>query len=529
MDTRTEPGGGLRFAVLGPVRAWRGDEPIGTGAPQQRALLAALLLRGGRTATASELLDAVWGESPPTTALAALRSYAFRLRKALGPQALITDSGGYALRVAPDALDSLKVERLAAEAERCRANDPGKARELLIEALELWHGEPLAGLPGPHAETQRSRLAEWHLRLIESRLELDLEMGGHTEAVSELTALSADHPLRERLRALLMLALYRSGRQAEALGVYADTRRLLAEELGIDPSAELTELHQRILEADPALAAPPSAGPTPQEIPRPAQLPATVSDFTGRAAFVKELSDQLAEASKDSGVMAVSAVAGIGGVGKTTLAVHVAHAARESFPDGQLYVDLQGTDPRPAEPEAVLGAFLRALGVPNPAIPDSLAERAALYRSTLDGRRVLALLDNAYDAAQIRNLLPGTPGCAALVTSRVRMVDLAGAHLVDLDVMSPEEALQLFTRIVGQERVSSERQAALDVVGACGFLPLAIRIAASRLAARRTWTVSVLARKLADQRRRLDELTRSSVRVQTARPSKDLESRVLPQ
>ncbi|HEY5836496.1 AfsR/SARP family transcriptional regulator [Streptomyces sp.] len=512
MHTRTEPGGGLRFAVLGPVRAWRGGEAIATGAPQQRALLAALLLRGGRTATASELVDAVWGESPPNTALAALRSYAFRLRKALGPQALITDSGGYALHVEPDALDHTVVERLAAEAEKARATDPAHARELLGNALALWHGEPLAGCPGPYAEAQRSRLTEWHLGLIEIRLELDLELGAHAEAVSELTALSAEHPLRERMRALLMLALYRSGRQAEALGVYADTRRLLADELGIDPSHDLSDLHQRVLEADPSLAAPPGAAGLLETV-RPAQLPATVADFTGRAAFVRELGEQLAEASRGSGVMAVSAVAGIGGVGKTTLAVHVAHAARESFPDGQLYVDLQGTEPRPAEPEAVLGAFLRALGVPNPAIPDSLAERAALYRSTLDGRRVLALLDNAYDAAQIRQLLPGTPGCAALVTSRVRMVDLAGAHLVDLDVMSPEEALQLFVRIAGEERVRSERQAALDVVGACGFLPLAIRIAASRLAARRTWTVSVLARKLADHRRRLDELRAGDLAV----------------
>lgn len=514
METRTEAGPGLRFAVLGPVRAWRGDEPISTGAPQQRALLAALLLRGGRTATAPELLDAVWGESPPNTALAALRSYAFRLRKALGPDALVTDSGGYALRVAPDALDCTVVERLTAEADKARAGgDAAHARRLLNSALDLWLGEPLAGLPGPHAETQRSRLAEWHLGLIETRLELDLELGAHTEAVSELTALSAEHPLRERLRALLMLALYRSGRQAEALGVYADTRRLLAEELGIDPSAELSDLHQRILEADPSLAAPATASAGPAEIARPAQLPATVADFTGRTAFVRELGEQLAAASEGSGVMAVSAVAGIGGVGKTTLAVHVAHAAREAFPDGQLYVDLQGTDARPAEPEAVLGSFLRALGVPNPAIPETLAERAALYRSTLDGRRVLALLDNAYDAAQIRQLLPGTPGCAALVTSRVRMVDLAGAHLVDLDVMSPEEALLLFTRIVGEERVAGERQAALDVVGACGFLPLAIRIAAARLAARRTWTVSVLARKLADNRRRLDELRAGDLAV----------------
>jgi tetratricopeptide (TPR) repeat protein len=211
--------------------------------------------------------------------------------------------------------------------------------------------------------------------------------------------------------------------------------------------------------------------------------------------------------------MAVSALAGIGGVGKTTLAVHVAHRARGAFPDGQLYVDLQGAGARAAEPETVLGSFLRALGTADSAIPDSLEERSALYRSVLDGRRVLVLLDNARDAAQVRPLLPGTEGCAALVTSRVRMVDLAGAHLVDLDVMSPDEALSLFTKIVGEERVRSEREAALDVVAACGFLPLAIRIAASRLAARRTWTVSVLAAKLADERRRLDELQAGDLAV----------------
>lgn len=513
-----EESGELRFAVLGPVRAWRDGEPVATGSPQQRALLAALLLREGRTATAAELIDALWGEQPPSQALAAVRTYASRLRKALDAEVLVSESGGYAVRgLGERALDLAVAQELAAGAEKSRnTGDLSHARDALNRALALWDGETLAGVPGPYAEAQRTRLEEWRLQLLDSRLDMDLEQGCHAEAVSELTALTAAHPMRERLRELLMLALYRSGRQAEALAVYADTRRLLSDELGVDPRPGLQELQQRILRADPGLAEPSAPAAERSAAPvRPAQLPAAVPDFTGRASFVRELSGVLAAASGDRGrVMAVSALAGIGGVGKTTLAVHVAHQARAAFPDGQLYVDLQGAGARAAEPETVLGSFLRALGTADSAIPDTLEERAALYRSTLDGRRVLVLLDNARDAAQVRPLLPGTEGCAALVTSRVRMVDLAGAHLVDLDVMSPEEALALFTKIVGEERVAAEREAALDVVAACGFLPLAIRIAASRLAARRTWTVSVLAAKLGDERRRLDELQAGDLAVE---------------
>ncbi|WP_413798690.1 AfsR/SARP family transcriptional regulator [Streptomyces iranensis] len=520
MTTGREPQtpGPLRFTVLGPVRAIRGEEQLSTGSPQQRALLATLLLRGGQTVTAPELIDAMWGDNPPEVAIAALRTYASRLRKALGADSdvLVSESGGYAIRTAPGALDVDVAEQLAAQAERAgQSGDRVRARELINKALSLWNGEALAGLPGPYAETQRSRLAEWHLSLIETRLDHDLELGLHAEAVSELTALTAAYPLRERLRELLMLALYRSGRQAEALAVYADTRRLLAEELGVDPVAELSDLQQRILEADKTLL--PSvtpegdrADPAPPA-PVPLQLPAGIPDFTGRTTFIHELSEQLA--SLNGRATAVWAIHGIAGVGKTTLAVHAAHAARHLFPDGQLYVDLQGSTPAAAAPGAVLGSFLRALGTPDHSIPDGIEERAALYRSKLGGRRVLTLLDNARDAAQVRPLLPGTEGCATLVTSRTRMIDLAGAQLIDLDVVSPEEALALFSRIVGVERVGAEREAAMDVVAACGFLPLAVRIAASRLVARRTWTVSALARRLVDERRRLDELRAGDLAV----------------
>ncbi|HEY9328643.1 MAG TPA: AfsR/SARP family transcriptional regulator, partial [Streptomyces sp.] len=246
---------GLHFSLLGPVRARRGEETLPSGSPQQRALLTALLLRGGRTATAAELIDAIWGEDPPSQALAAVRTYASRLRKTLGPLTLASDSGGYAMRIGPEALDLTVAQDKAADAEKARASgDRCRARTLLNEALALWDGEALASVPGPYAEYQRSRLEEWRLQLTETRLDLDLELGCHAEAVSELTALTAVHPLRERLRELLMIALYRSGRQAEALAVYADTRRLLADELGVDPRPELSQLQQRILRADEELA-----------------------------------------------------------------------------------------------------------------------------------------------------------------------------------------------------------------------------------------------------------------------------------
>ncbi|WP_406739549.1 BTAD domain-containing putative transcriptional regulator [Streptomyces sp. NBC_00853] len=508
---RAVPVSGLYFAVLGPVRAWDDGQPLASGSPQQRALLAALLLREGRTATAGELIDAIWGEEPPSQALATVRTYASRLRKQLGHQVLISESGGYAIRLPVRALDTTNATALCMQADRARAaGDLDQGRTMLRAALGLWEGEPLAGVPGPYAEAQRTRLEEWRLQILEACLDMDLAHGRHAQAVSELTALTAAHPLRERLRELLILALYRSGRQAEALAVYADTRRLLADELGVDPRPELADLQHRILRADATLNAPLNlqdvveSNYTPL---RPSQLPATVADFTGRASVQAEMVQTLT--GEGAGVK-VAAISGTGGVGKTTLAVQVGHVVRQHFPDGQLYVDL-----REGQLAAALGSVLRTLGVAEREIPDSLGARSALFRSVLDGRRVLLLLDHAQNAAQVRWLLPASEGCGVLVTSDRRMVDLAGAHLVELDVMSPDEALEFFTRIAGERRVHAELEDARYVVAACGFLPLAIRIAASRLVARRTWTIGMLASRLSDESRRLAELQAGDLAVRT--------------
>ncbi|WP_395104439.1 BTAD domain-containing putative transcriptional regulator [Actinomadura sp. SCN-SB] len=512
----------LRFTVLGPVRAWRGDDELGLGGPQQRALLAVLLLNRGRAMPMGALVDALWGDEPPPRAVGTVRTYASRLRRVLeddraSPQLLVSSGQGYALRTPPGLLDAEVFEDLAAEAGRARsAGDPARARELLGAALDLWQGAPLPALPGPYLRARRARLADRRLAVLQARLEADLELGRHAEVVGELAVLSAEHPLREPLRGLLMIALYRCGRQAEALESYAAARRTLSRELGIDPGPQLRRLHERILRNDPSLAAPgrppetedahaPEPGPAPElDAPaeRPASLPADLADFTGRTTQIQRLTGWLSEHTEEPVVVSVS---GVGGVGKTALAVHAAHAVRAGYPDGQLYIDLLGTGEHPLPPSVVLGEFLRALGVPDSSVPEGEVERSALFRSLLSGRRVLIVLDNARDARQVRPLLPGTAGCAVLVTSRARPARLPGARRIDLDVLEPQEAIALFTGIVGA-RAAAERRAVVDVVGLCGHLPLAVRIAAARLASRPGWSIRTLAARLADGRRRLAEL-----------------------
>lgn len=493
--------GPLRFALLGPVRAWHGHTDIDVGTPQQQAVLAILLSRARRPVDLDELVDGVWGGYPPRTAVGTVRTYASRLRANLGEAVLRTVGRGYLLSVPDDALDVSVFERDVHDAHVSRdAGDLDHAALLLRAALSLCEGRPLFGVPGPHAEAVRERLVERRLQVLRDRVDVDLALGRHEQLVGELTELCAEHPLREEFRAQLMLVLYRSSRPAEALAVYADTARVLAAEFGVDPGPELAKLHERILHLDDSLNQAAESRPI-----RPAQLPSDTADFTGRGTVVSDLADVLSDGTPGSSVV-VSAVAGIGGIGKTTLAVHVAHQVLRRFPDGQLYVNLRGARSDPAEPTTVLASFLRALGVADGAVPDGVEERAALYRSVLAERRVLVVLDDARDVTQVRPLLPGAPSCAVIVTSRSRLATLPASRRVDLDVLEPAEALALLARIVGEDRVAAEQGAALALVCACGLLPLAVRIVGARLAARPSWTVAAMNARLADQRDRLAEL-----------------------
>ncbi|MFG2848311.1 BTAD domain-containing putative transcriptional regulator [Kitasatospora sp. NPDC048296] len=523
-STEEEP----RISLLGPVQAWLGGNPVPLGSPQQQAVLAILAAQLGQPVTTEELVEGLWGYHPPAQAVAALRTYVSRLRAVLEPQRevrrpasrLVSVSDGYALRLPRQSVDLHVFEEGLAEARAARtAGDHAEAVRAATAALGLWEGgvRPFVSLPGPRIDALRLRLVESWVAGQELRFESRLALGSGAELVAELTGLTREHPLRERLRELLMVALYRAGRQAEALRVYADTRKLLIEELGVEPGTGLASVHARILSADPSLLQPVpsphrSEPPAPPAPPEPAQLPPGVADFTGRAQLASELSRALLEGAAEP-VVQVHVLCGIGGVGKSTLAVHAAHAVRAEFPDGQLFADLRGAGGTPADPTTVLGDFLYALGVVE--APDSFEQRVALYRSLMAGRRMLIVLDNAWDADQVHPLIPGASGSAVLVTSRSRLSALAGASISDVEELTPEEALALFSIIVGSARVAAEPEAAYSVVIACGLLPLAVRIAATRLAARPRWSVSDLARRLADQRRRLDELRLGNLAVET--------------
>jgi DNA-binding SARP family transcriptional activator len=527
----------MRFRLLGPLEIRTGeDDWRGIGAQKWRAVLAALLINAGQIVPADVLINEVWGEKPPAKAGNLISIYVLRLRRLLGDTdstVLVTRAPGYLLRLRPGDTDAQMFEDLVRQGRRAyAAGDPERAAAQLAEALALWHGSPLADVPPTTlVETEAERLADLRLDAAELRITAELACGSHAQVIPELRRLLADHGLRENLWLLLMQALDGAGRHAEALEAYGQARSVLAEELGVDPGTELRQYHAELLAKDDALtkdagdapgsisvgtvtagsrpSAPAAAEPrVARSVPAPAQLPADVADFTGREDQVKHLCDLLASggAEADPGAVRIALVAGSGGLGKTSLAVHAAHRIRGSFPDGQLYVDLLGATPQPLPPADVLARFLRDLGVDGRDIPVDDAERAARYRTVLDGRRTLILLDNARDAAQVRPLLPGTASCAVLLTTRNRMPDLASTRLVDLNVLDDDEALILFTKVVGDERAAAEPEATAELLLACAGLPLAIRICAARLATRSGWTIRAMANRLRDEHRRLDEL-----------------------
>ena len=505
-------GHNLRFGVLGPLEVHRDGVDLAVGPPQQQSMLTMLLLAEGRPVSAAKLVDGLWGSEPPGRAIGALRNYVHQLRRILEPDPALPSvlrsvGSGYLLDVDASMVDTGDFEQIVAHAQRRReAGALVQASALLHEALGLHRGEPLAGVPGPYAQRQRARLAERRLAVLEDRLDLDLAAGRHAEIAAELGELVAAHPLRERLLALRMTALYRGGQRTAALDAFTSGRRLLIAELDVEPGPELRELHQRILVGQDPPTVLPSVTP---RFTRPAQLPATIADFSGRAEIAAELAESVLAGAGSA--MSVSVISGLGGVGKTALAVYVANQLTDKFPDGQLYAQLHGVDELPTPPEQVLKSFLVALGVAEQAVPDGIDERSALLRSTLAGRKVLLVLDNARNARQVMALLPGTPGCAVLVTSRAKLTSLSGARKFELPVFDDDEALALLRRIAGPR--AEHDASARAVVQACGRLPLAVRISASRLVFRPNWTMTLLAERLSDQRNRLDELRLSDLAV----------------
>nr|WP_237519402.1 BTAD domain-containing putative transcriptional regulator [Streptomyces sp. HUCO-GS316] len=507
---------------MGPVRGWRGPDEVDLGPPKQRAVLAVLLLGGGAQVSVEALVDAVWGTRSPGSAVSSLRTHVHRLRRVLGPRAILSSGDGYQMRTSPESLDLAAFRNLAARADRARRDGDAKtAARYLDDALAHWQGTALAGVRGEYAEAQRGQLGRLRLSALEANLAVRLELGEHADAASELAALVDEHPLDERFREMLMLALYRSGRQAEALMTYSEARAVLAEELGVDPGPELQHMYERILRADAGLIAPPTprypAAPASDQ-PTPAQLPADLAAFVGRVAQIGQLDLLLPGAGEAPTTTVVSTVTGMAGVGKSTFAVHWAHRAAPRFPDGQLYIDLRGFDPAgsPVSPDRALRTLLASLGADPPSLPRDADALAACYRTRLAGRRILLLLDNARDARQVRPLLPGNSGCLVIITSRNRLSGLIatdGARPIDLDVLSDDEARAFLVRRLGADRVAAEPSAVDEIIEHCARLPLALSIAAARALSRSAFPLATFAGELADGHRGLDAFSDTDAAV----------------
>ncbi|SCK27583.1 DNA-binding transcriptional activator of the SARP family [Streptomyces sp. AmelKG-D3] len=511
LATSGEP---LRIQLLGPVRVWRDGQEVPLGPPKQRAVLALLASRAGEVVGVDHIIDALWDGDIPQTATNGVHTYVAGLRRALEPgrgrraagSILTSVSGGYCLRMDPEQVDATLFVRRHARARRARAGgSPDEAVQRYEEALALWHGDAYAGVPGPFAAVERTRLRDLRLTAVEEWAADMLEAGRHAEAVTELSAAVSEEPLREKLRWLLMLTLYRSGRQAHALAVYTETRRLLNRELGIEPGAELRSLHQQMLAGHPRLgrgggpAEPPRPlrpASTAPDLSRPVQLPPQARGFVGRSRELEQLADLLDDERGGYGAgTPIAVVDGPPGVGKTTFVLELAHRLLDRFPDGQLYVDLCGTGRhgRPLTASDALEQLLASLGVERSRMPADAAGRTTLYRSLLHGRRMLVVLDEALGADQLRPLIPRGSSCV-LATSRQRFRGLAardGAHVLTMGPLADHDAVTLLTSLCGG-RLRAQETAAVRLVRLCAGLPLALRIAAEELAANPAVPLSVL-------------------------------------
>jgi DNA-binding SARP family transcriptional activator/tetratricopeptide (TPR) repeat protein len=500
----------FEFCLLGPLVVRRDGVDVAVPAGKPRTVLAALLLDAGELVTVGRLAEVLWGADPPPSARVSVQNHVKRLRQALGEAGrarIRTEPGGYVMDVAAGELDTFRF-RVSLAAARAAARDRqwGQASAQASAALSLWRGEPLVGVDSELLAQQAvPYLAEIRLQAWETRLEAEVELGHQGDAIVELRRLIAAHPLREHPHALLMTALQRCGRQAEALAAYRAARRILISQLGAEPGPELRQAHQRVLDGDQSGAAAPGSGsPAPGggRAMAPRQLPPPVRDFVGRDSELAALTALLDRADTTSDAVLISAIGGMAGVGKTALAVRWAYQIAGRFPDGQLYVNLRGYDLDEPVPAAdALAGFLRDLGVPGPDIPAACGERAARFRSLLAGRRMLVLLDNAAQAEQVRPLLPGSPGCVTVVTSRDALAGLVardGAARLDLDLLPPGGAVELLRALIGA-RVDADREAAAELAGLCARLPLALRVAAELATARPAVGLAELAGELANQ------------------------------
>ncbi|KOV91351.1 MULTISPECIES: AfsR/SARP family transcriptional regulator [unclassified Streptomyces] len=526
-------GASVRFAVLGPVRVWRGAHELDAGGPQARALLALLLLRAGQPVPVPEIVDVLWGPGPPPTAVNVVRRHVGSLRRLLEPglparapgRRLVRGAGGYRLVTDGDDVDLVRFRGLREDARRAVAGGAqGRAVELLGQALTLWAGPVASGIaPEVRERLGADGLERERLAALREAADAALRAGVPGMPLARLREAATAHPLDEPLLARLVLALAATGRRAEALATYRNTCRRLAEELGIDPGPELHQAHRTALretrDGDPA--EPPPAQAVAARPVVPAQLPHDLPAFTGRHTELAELLDPLARTGEPAGTVLISALGGMAGVGKTTLAVHWAHRVADRYPDGQLYVDLRGFAPSGAvtDPGEAVRGFLHALGVPLEQVPQSLAAQAALYRSVLAGRRVLVLLDNARDAEQVRPLLPGTPGCLAIVTSRDDLTGLVAAHGARSLILRPFDAGQARDFLAGRlgaGRTAAEPRAVDEIVARCAGLPLALACVAARAALRPDFPLAAVAAELREARGSLDAFTRPGTPVDVA-------------